>query len=292
MIIRIKKIHIFLGAFIVAALCFVITVINEPISKNVSAEIEVKVPIVMYHHITENKAKTGKYVIHTEELENDMKYLSSKGYTAVFVADLINYVSGKISLPDKVIMITFDDGFKSVYKLAMPILEKYNMKAVLAVVGSITQEYTDNNNTNINYSYLTWSELSELNQSGIFEIQNHTYNMHTLLLCNNGRNGISKKKGESDIEYKNVIVADLQKMQNELYEKSGIVATAIAYPYGAYSKETLNIIKELGFKSNFLCEEKIPTIIRGDENSLYNLGRFNRASGIKTEDFFKEMNVF
>lgn len=291
MIIRIKKIHLLIFATLIISVAFLFALKSEGISKSVSANAQLKLPVVMYHHITENEKKTGKYVISTTELENDLKYLKEKGYETVFVKDLIDYTLGEKELSDKVIMITFDDGFKSVYKLGVPLLKKYNMKAVVAAVGTITEEYTQNHNTNINYSYLTWSELQELDNSDKVEIQNHTYNMHTLSKNGSKRNGMGKMKSESDEEYIAAIRDDLTKMQKCLLNKSNITATAIAYPYGLYNKLIQQTVKDLGFKSSFLCEEKINTVIKGDEKSLFNLGRFNRPSGISTERFFEKMGI-
>lgn len=292
MVIKINKIHIFLFAFILVCVSFVFAIKSENIEKTSAVKTGQELPIVMYHHITEKKDKAGKYVITTEELENDFIYLNNKGYKTVLMEDLIKYTESQTDLPDKIIMITFDDGFKSVLKLGLPLMEKYNIKAVIAPVGAITEEYTNNRNTDINYSYLTWDELKELNENPLIEIQSHTYNMHTFSKNQNDRNGMAKLKSETVDEYKAAIRSDLLKMQNELKYKSGINATAIAYPYGLYSKQTLEIIKETGFKSNFLCEERINLLVKGDKSSLYNLGRYNRPSGIKSEDFFKKMNVY
>ena len=292
MIIRIKKIHVFLLALILVSVSFLFTIKNERIEKTVSVNQGLNLPVVMYHHVTESPEKAGKYIVTTEELEKDFVYLNEHGYKTVTVRDLIEYTESRRELPQKIIMITFDDGFKSVYKLALPLMEKYNIKAVIAPVGIVTEEYTINKNTDINYSYMTWQELEEMNENPLTEVQSHSYNMHKLSKDGTIRNGMAEKKGETKEEYKKSLTDDLMLMEKNLFEKSNVKPAAIAYPYGVYSKNTLEIIKELGYKSNFLCEERINTIIKGDKDSLYNLGRYNRASGVKTEDFFKKMKVF
>lgn len=291
MVIRIRKIHICIFAFILVSISFVLTLISEPIDKTVSSEQGIKLPVVMYHHITENPKKAGKYVVTITELEKDFKYIKEKGYETVLIDDLIKFTNGEIELPEKIVMVTFDDGFKSVLKLALPLMEKYSVKAIVAPVGTVTEEYTSNGNTDINYSYMTWEELRSLNSNPLVEVQSHTYNMHLLSKDNKSRNGMAKLKTETEDEYRKIITEDLTKMQNELYKKSGITSTAIAYPYGLYSKSTLDIIKSLGFKSNFLCEERINKIYIGNKNSLYNLGRFNRPSGADTTEFFERMGI-
>lgn len=291
MVIKINKIHIFVLALILVSVSFIFTLLSEPVVKKTSVEQGISLPIIMYHHVTENPDKAGKYVVTTKELENDFKYIKEKGYRTVTVNDMIKYINGEIQLPEKIIMITFDDGFKSVYKLALPILEKYNIKAVVAPIGIVTEEYTKNQNTDINYSYMTWEELRKISESTYVEVQNHTYNMHNLSKDNKSRSGMKKMINESAVEYKEALKYDLTKMQQLLLEKSKISSDAIMYPYGLYSKDTLDIIKELGFRCNFLCEEKINFIRAGEPDSLYNLGRFNRPSGTSTATFFSKMKI-
>jgi len=161
------------------------------------------------------------------------------------------------------------------------------MKAVLSVVGSITETYQENADRNVNYAYLNWDDLRELNESEEFEIQNHTYDMHST--NNSGRKGLSRKSGESPVDYENALTDDLSRMQELLKNLSGVDASAVAYPYGSYSRETLEIVKKLGFKASFVCEERVNTVVRADSNSLFDLGRFNRPSGKSTEDFFKKL---
>ena len=284
MSIRIKKLHLFIFMSCFVLILFIFALRADPASVTVNEEVGLRLPIVMYHHTTTKESRAGKYVILQSEFEKDLDFLKEHGYTTVTISDLIKYIGGEIKLPEKVIMITFDDGFESFYELAFPLLKKHEMKAVLSVVGSYTDTYSSIDDKNVNYAYLTWDDLSELSKSGIVEIQNHTYNMH-----NNDkgcRKGLARVNGESADVYAKALSDDLLKMQNLLLTQSGITATAVAYPFGSYSKQTLNIIKELGFKSSLVCEERINNIIPGDSESLYNLGRFNRPSGISTEEFF------
>ncbi|MCM1545173.1 MAG: polysaccharide deacetylase family protein [Ruminococcus sp.] len=287
MIIRIRKIHFL--ALAAAAICisFIFAIRAEIKPITVSAETGIKLPIIMYHHVTEKDSRAGAYVIKKSELEADLDYIKKHGYTTVNVQDIVDYVHGNKSLPDKIVMITFDDGFKSVYELAWPLFKAKKMKAVISPVGTITQLYTKNGDTNINYAYMTWSDLEKINNSSEFEVQNHSYNMHHS--GTGERKGISKMSGESEEKYKTALTDDLTKMQNYLKSKSNVNAIAAVYPYGSYSKSTLSIVKSLGFKCTMLCEERINTIYVNDPESLYNLGRFNRPSGKSSDEFFKNI---
>ncbi len=287
MIIRLKKRHFFIALSLLVCVLFAFALRAEQHASPAFSGESRQLPVIMYHHVTEKKNRAGKYVILRSELERDLEYIKEKGYKTVTVKDLIDYVNGEAVLPEKIIMLTFDDGFESVRELAWELLKENEMSAVLSVVGSITETYTDNADRNINYAYLNWDDLRELDESDEFEIQNHTYDMHNT--NSEGRRGLARKKGESAAEYKKVLSEDLLRMQNLLKNMSGITATAVAYPYGSYSKETLDIVKSLGFKASFVCEERINTIMKSNSDSLYDLGRYNRPSGVSTERFFSEI---
>ena len=79
----------------------------------------VRVPVIMYHAVMDDASRLGKYVISPEELESDFKWLSENGYTAVLSEDLINYTENGAALPEKPILLTFDDGYYNNYRKAV-----------------------------------------------------------------------------------------------------------------------------------------------------------------------------
>lgn len=247
----------------------------------------ISLPVIMYHHLTQKSSREGKYTLMAEQFRKDMEYLKDNGYETVDTKSLTEYTDGKSDLPEKPIMITFDDGFESFYVLATPILEEMEMKASVFVIGYLADEYTRLNDHNINYSYLTWDEIYELDKSPLIEVHSHTYNLHQN--TKGKRKGIARLKGESATNYEKEISADLKKMQKKLKSEAGVTDKAVAYPYGLYSKSTAGIIKKLGYRLSFTCEERINTIIRNDKNSLFNLGRYNRPAGISSEEFFNRI---
>lgn len=284
MVIRINK-SLISVCFIFSLILISALVITE--EKNIIAgkpTTGVEIPIIMYHHVTKDPKRGNRYTVTVEELERDFQYLKNRGYNTVTTAMLIDYVENGIPLPEKPIMLTFDDGFESFYVLAYPLLKQYDFKAVLSIIGSVTEKYSELDDHNINYSNLTWDEVKEMHCSGFVEIQSHSYDMHRNE--QGERKGISAIKHEKYYDYKKAISDDLNQMKILMKEKAGIEATAIAYPFGAYSKDTVKIIKSLGFKASFSCEERVSFIAVGNSDSLYNLGRFNRESGTDTEKFF------
>ena len=220
------------------------------------------VPVIMYHSILKDSSLQGRYVVSPLQLENDLKYLSENGYTAITVADLLAYVDEGIPLPEKPVMLTFDDGYYNNYLYAFPLMRKYGFKMVLSVIGKFSDDFSNTSDENAYYSHCTWDQLREMELSGYVEVQNHSFDMHS---TDKGRNGTKKNSWESVENYKEILSRDILKCQNYLVEQSGITPTAFTYPFGAISSESVSILKELGFKASFSCENKMNLITRDPE---------------------------
>lgn len=243
----------------------------------------VEVPILMYHNIQKNGSEDGKYIITESDFENDLKYLTSHGYTTVVMQDLINYTQGKGNLPEKPVILTFDDGYFNNCAYAFPLLQKYNTKAVISVIGYYTDLFTESPDENPKYSHITWNDIKEMMQSGYVEFQNHSYNLHA---TDKGRNGAKKKRGETLEEYTFQLTSDLQKLQDAFKANTGYTPTTFTYPFGSVSEASFDIIKNMGFKATLSCEHKTNYITRNPED-LYMLNRFLRSPENSAESLLK-----
>lgn len=244
-----------------------------------------KLPIIMYHHISERKEALNQFTITPQQFEKDILYLKEQGYQTIDTNMLLDHVYNDAPLPEKPIIISFDDGHESFYHYVYPLLQKYNLKAVLSIVGAYTDTYSQKNEHNINYSYLTWTQINEMSKTSYVEIANHTYDMHSM----DDRKGCSKKNTESLEEYKTVLEKDVLKMQNDIAKYTGITPNTFTYPFGKFSKETVDILKDFGFKCIFTCAEIVNVIDKNNPDFLYNLGRFNRPNGIDSKSFFDKI---
>ena len=101
------------------------------------------VPIVMYHGVLDDTSRQGQYIITPTQLEEDLKIIKERGYTTVVMQDLLDYVDNGTPLPDKPIMLTFDDGYYNNYLYADPLLKRYGRKAVISPVCKWTEFYSD-----------------------------------------------------------------------------------------------------------------------------------------------------
>ena len=256
----------------------------QPAAEAAALREQQRLPILMYHSVLKDPSRAGDYVVSPDTLEADLAYLKSNGYESVVMADVIAYVEGKAALPRKPVMITFDDGYYNNLLYALPLLEQYDMRAVLSPVGSYTDRFTDTPDPNPNYGHLTWEELAALQTSGRFEIQNHSYDMHGL----SDRRGSSRKKGESESAYARAFCDDTERMQ-QLLSLHGIEATTYTYPYGAISDGSGAFLREMGFAASLSCYERISVLVRGEPASLFCLGRFNRPAKYTTAEFMRHM---
>ncbi len=242
--------------------------------KSISEVDKIELPVIMYHLIIDDPSKVNDYTITPAMLKADLEYIKSQGYNTVVMQDLINYVKSSVPLPEKPILLTFDDGYFNNYLHAYPMLEQYDMCAVISIIGIETEKYSDYPEPHELYSHCTWENLKEMQDSGVFEIQSHSYDMHHM---SNGYLGIDRKNGEELVAYRSRLFLDLSKLQSLFKEKMGYSPTTFAYPFGSAHSESQVTIDDLGFEATLGTENKMYYISK-DEDCLFYIPRFNRTS--------------
>lgn len=237
-------------------------------------------PVIMYHTIL--NSRTGVYIVSEAQLESDLKALKARGYEFVFPSEVVDYVNGEGSLPDKPVMLTFDDGHYNNLYYGLPLLMKYQAKANINIIGRFSEYTTSSGDVdNPNYSHLTWEEIAMLWDSGCVEIGNHTYDMHNY----KPRYGIAPKAGESEEAYRAALSADIKRLQDKIYEAAGRYPTTFAYPFGRYNDTARDVLTSLGFTLMMTCNEGVNVIRRGDTERLAFIRRYNRSGRYATSEF-------
>lgn len=214
------------------------------------------VAVFCYHEV--DRANDGFAVSH-QQLEEQIRYMKKQGYRFVSLDEYLRYTKGELALPEKSVMITFDDGYRSFYTKVYPLLEKYQVPGMLAIVSSWTNQEEKPNDVRDTAS---WEELQEMEKSGLVTVVSHTHAMHKQQAINpqGGRNGVVGSHlyvnghYETDAEYKARVKNDIDEVQRLFQEKLGHKSRVMVWPYGIYTKEAVDIALAAGMEGTFLLD--------------------------------------
>lgn len=259
----------------------------RPKAEPASAKTEegVFLPALMYHSVLKDTSRTGEYVITPAMFESDLLYLKEKGYTAVSPREIIAFTDMGTALPEKPVLITFDDGHLNNITYALPLLEKYDMNAVVNITGAFSVQSEKENDPNPAYAYMTREDAAELSSGEVFSVGCHTYNMHSL----NGRKGAARNSGESEEDYIRAFAEDTDKW-TDIFGSGHIV---YAYPYGAMSREGFDVLKERGFRIILTCRETGNYVFSDGsmKDELVIIDRYNRIGLVQTDEFMSACGI-
>ena len=233
-------------------------------------------PVLNYHQI--NDRDQNSLTVQTAQFEEEMQYLVDNGYHAITPEEMLDAWENGTPLPEKPVIITFDDGYYNNYIYAYPLLKQRGMKAVVSIIGSQTALFTDNGEENAYWSHLRLDRLREMQD--VFEVQNHSWNLHEY----GERRGCLRRRGEDETRYETLLREDTEQTQTLITDAGLPAPTCYTYPFGACSKESETLLKSMGFRCTLGCEERINTVTRNPD-CLFELGRFNRPAGQSTESF-------
>jgi len=187
---------------------------------------QIRVPILMYHYVeyVKDKGDTIRQSLslgpHT--FEDEVKTLTDAGYTFMTNAELADALSGKIPLPTKPIVLTFDDGYRDFYTDVYPILKKYHAKATAYIISGFLG-YPNN---------MSSSQVAEIAHGGLVEIGAHTVH-HAWL------KGLPGKS----------LTCEVDQSKKTLELLTGKPVVSFAYPYGVFDVQAIQALAAAGFTS-------------------------------------------
>ena len=272
------------AALLLGTLCLFGSRSSQPAVREAVINVDkpyISLPVIMYHGILPDSGKQGDYVITPSQLDSDLAFLKGNGYQAVTLDDIIRYCEGTGDLPEKPVLLTFDDGQLNNLTYALPLLEKYDYRAAFSIVGRYTEAACEDADPSPVYSYLDVDDLKTLLESGRAEIVNHSFNMHQLA----ERRGALQRADESYRDYRRAMLNDVTEAQRYFKRNLGVEPSVYAYPYGLVCPTAGTVLKMLGFKASLGCEEKPNHLIRGSTSALEELHRYNRPAFMSTEEF-------
>lgn len=235
---------------------------------------EVQLPILMYHKIAEDSA-ADEYTITQKQFADDLLWLKENGFTTVTTHQLIAYAESGEALPEKPVLLTFDDGYYNNYLYAVPLLAQNNMTAVFSVIGKEVEDVSGQLNRNPLGQSMNSGEVAELAKSNYAEIGSHTYDLHHI----DTRKGADRIAGESQEDYENTLLTDLRKNNDYIESVTGSRPLLFAWPYGAYplDRSADKVLKEAGYKISVTSYQRMNTIEQGNPDTLFGLKRFLRT---------------
>ena len=201
-------------------------------------------PILEYHMVTENPHPDAKpYVVPPEDFAEQLDYLAEEGYTTITPQDYARARKGKQQLPEKPIILSFDDGYEDNWRVVLPMLEERGMKAVFYMVtNSIGKP-----------GYLTWDNLFDMERRGM-EVGSHTAN-HLPLTT------LSPEKQREELR--------LSKLMLEWKGMKTIYS--FSYPNGSYNAGVVTMLAEEEYLTAVTGEAGLNTL----ETNPYLLRRVN-----------------
>jgi len=235
----------------------------SPITNIIYAESTI-IPILIYHNFTKDEGSS--YSINIVEFEKQMNHLANYNYSVISLSELVEGLKNG-QLPAKPVVITIDDGFKSTYTLAYPILKKYNFSATLFLYTNFIEKNS--------YS-LTWEEIREMNKNNI-EIGSHTLSHCNLLRY---------KENENYDTYITRVKKEIFLSKEILETKIGGKVKFFAYPYGVYSPLIKKLVIQAGYEGILNANNMNNTIY----TNPWSLNRQNVFGNTSLNSFVKILN--
>lgn len=193
-------------------------------------------PSFTYHHV-DPKLK-NEIAIRPATFEAQLKILSNLGYHTITARQLVDHQTKGTPLPDKPVMITFDDGWRNQYTYAWPLLKKYGFTATFFINPQpISAGYR---------GYMTRDMVVTLHKAGN-DIESHTWRHLTL----------TRTRKVTAEKFQKRYFSELTKTDDWIRKVVGVAPVAISYPYGYYDLETVGMVQAAGYKAGFSVDEAV-----------------------------------
>ncbi len=207
------------------------------------------VPVLAYHRFAESAS--SKTIVEKASFDQQMRYLKENGYSVITLENLLDFIDFASDIPPKAVVITIDDGWRSVYDIAFPILKKYGFTATLFLYSDFIGSP----------KALTWEQVRKMADYG-FEIQCQTKTHRSLSRM---------KKNESFENYFAAVQQELRAPRRVIKQKTGRTCDCLAYPFGDTSPLVRAMLEQEGYRAGF-------TVKRGSNPFFVDKYLINRSS--------------
>ncbi len=186
---------------------------------------QARVPILMYHYVSELPPNPDRYrrdlTVLPENFEAQLQYLADAGYHTITLTDLYLHLTQGYPLPEKPIVLTFDDGYRDAYEVVFPLLLDYGFTGTFFVLATPAHfEWSE---------YITWAQMKEMSDAGM-EIQSH------------GRDHVDLRNRSYDY-----LVYQTMGIQEAIQYHTGRLPRFFCYPSGRYDANLIAVLKSVGY---------------------------------------------
>jgi biofilm PGA synthesis lipoprotein PgaB len=269
------------------------------LAPRIAAAAQAELTVLSYHEIADAAdALSPDYAVTPTHFLRQMDWLRNHGYRFVSVDDVLASREGRRPLPEKAILVTFDDGYRSVYAHAWPVLRMFRIPAVVNVIGSWLEakdEIDFDGRAHPRSAVMDWKALREMVDSGLVEIGSHSFDLHHGIQGNPQGNmepaGTtrqwlpSEKRYETEKAYRRRVQADLERNSDLIRRRFGRAPRVIAWPYGRYNAVTRDVALGLGMRIGLTLDDGANT----RETPLFGLRRVLVSRSMSLVEFGREI---
>lgn len=194
------------------------------------------ITILCYHQFTQNNTDTSKMVVSAAEFNQQMQYLADNNYQVINLQQLYDFLQGQHELPDKSVLITVDDGYRSYLDVAYPILKKYKFSSTLFVYPEFVGAGLA----------LDWDEINKLTQDPLVSIESHSKTHDSLQ---------PDPKGESANHYQKRLYSEVVETDDIFEKRIGRRSSFFAYPYGNTSPQLIELLQANHYQLAFTVKK-------------------------------------
>lgn len=224
-----------------------------------------KCPILLYHHLTEQIPSDYETTTSVKKFDSDMKRILKAGYRPISLEEMYDYLLKGVSLPDKCVVITFDDGYESNYSLAYPILKKYGIKADIFINNDLVGASSVNG-----FPHFSWEQAREMEKSGLVTVYSHGYTHHDFT-------SVSLEQLREEYE----------RSQREIDRELGPRKyNMVAYVGGEFNSLTFETLKNAGADVQLLVSYQM------DYSSIWSYSFFSRMTVYYTSDVVEMLDEY
>jgi len=211
--------------------------------------------VLVYHDFREGPSDDAGRFTGSGEFAAHLEYLRQNGYCVVPLKSVIRFLEDGEPLPPKAVAITFDDGYLGNYTVAFPLLKEYGAPATVFVVAGLNEVKKPYDG----HEWLTWEMLREMQQSGLVDVQSHTYDLHYKVFTGPDRKRLRPAavarayrfdlgRRETPEEFEEKLYLDLLKARQTIEAQLGTPVDTLAWPFGAYTPKSLEVARRAGYR--------------------------------------------